>query len=129
MLFDYLIAASVAVIGMLGLMQWASEIVLLHTVTSQYASAEMVLRELLAARSLFDPTGWDFHSVCHPSVSPDPTGFWYATCESLPLLLESLPDYHFGQEHAGGVRLVWRGMQGQWMSLDSGAIVAIGGEG
>lgn len=129
MLFDYLIAASVAFIGMLGLVQWASEIVTLHTVTSQYASAEMVLRELLAARSLFDPIGWDLHSVCHPSATQEPTGFWYATCESLSPLLKSLPDYYLEQGHAGGARLVWRDIEGQWMSLDSGAIGAVGGEG
>ena len=129
MLFDYLIAASVAFIGVLGLVQWASEIVTLHTVTSQYASAEMVLRELLAARSFFDPIGWDLHSVCHPSATQEAAGFWYATCESLSSLLESLPDYHLEQGHAGGVRLVWRDIEGQWVSLDSGAIGTVGGEG
>ena len=129
MLFDYLIAASVAFLGMLGLVQWASEIVMLHSVTSQYASAEMVLRELLAARSLFDPIGWDLHLFCHPSTTQKPTGFWHATCESLLPLLESLPDYYLEQGHAGGVRLLWRDIEGQWMSLDSGAIGVVGGEG
>jgi len=128
-LFDYLIAASVAFLGMLGLVQWASEIVMLHSVTSQYASAEMVLRELLAARSLFDPIGWDLHLFCHPSTTQEPTGFWHATCESLLPLLESLPDYYLEQGHAGGVRLLWRDIEGQWMSLDSGAIGVVGGEG
>lgn len=119
MLFDYLIAASLGFLGMLGVARWADEILLLHSLTTQQAVAELVLREVQTTANLLQTGDGTVGEICDTDSA---LAVRVATCESVTPWLEYLPEYRLEQTESGQLTLVWRDTQGQWFSLNSAQI-------
>ena len=119
MLFDYLIAASLGFLCMLGVARWADEILLLHSLTTQQAVAELVLREVQTTAGLLQTGDGAVGQICN---TDGVLAVNLATCESVTPWLEYLHEYRLEQTESGQFTLVWRDTRGQWSSLNSAQI-------
>ena len=116
MLFDYLIAASLGFLGMLGMARLAGEMLLLHNLGNQLLAAELVLREVQRAALFLDVDDWTLREICNTDSM---TALSHTICESVTPWLEYLPEHRLEQTASGQFRLMWRDTQGQWSSMSN----------
>ena len=103
MLFDYLIAAAIGFVGMLGVLHLGAEIITLNEQAFQITMAEAILRELSVLSHLVDVTPVYTLERCASPAGPP----FEATC---PIVLESLstlPDHRVQVLTGGVLELTW----------------------
>ncbi|MDG2459484.1 MAG: hypothetical protein P8M73_01255 [Luminiphilus sp.] len=113
MLFEYIVAAGVAILGVLGLLQLASEIVQLQTATYQFTVAGWVLEEWEALIVLAGEEGAPFSRLCRAGQGSP----LLLHCSVLEVWLHALPDSHLQVISGGALRVEWQGVNGETMHL------------
>lgn len=107
MLLEYLIASAIGFAGMLGILQLAAEITMLHQHIIQTHAAAAVLREWSALAHMVG----DAHAAlefCSGPLRPQLAD----TCQTLADRLKHLPDHRVEITSGGALRLMWRDPDG-----------------
>ena len=107
MLLEYLIASAIGFAGMLGILQFAAEITMLHQHIIQTHAAAAVLREWSALAHIMG----DAHAAlefCNGPLRPQLAD----TCQTLADRLKHLPDHRVEITSSGAFRLMWRDPDG-----------------
>ena len=111
MLLEYLIASAIGLAGMLGILQFAAEITMLHQHIIQTHAAAAILREWSALAHMMGDAraALDF---CSGPLRPQLAD----TCQALADRLKHLPDHHVEITSGGAFRLTWRDRYGHQLS-------------
>jgi hypothetical protein len=103
MLFEYLVAVSIATLGMLGLLHLASEIAALQATSYQVTVAGWVLEEWAAMVKLAGGQSRSLTSLCNSP--PDPSVAEH--CSIIEIWLQDLPDSILRARPDGSLRIDW----------------------
>lgn len=104
MLIDYVIASTMGVVGMVGLLQLGAEVTTLHQQSIELSLAESVLRELSVLADFVGVGAVVSLQVCTDSI----VSAFGDTCQMLMEWLALLPEYQIDESPGGGLELSWR---------------------
>ena len=113
MLFDYLIAATIGLAGMLGVLHLGAEITALNEQTFQITMAEAILRELSVLSHLLGANPSDTLERC---ASPTSLPF-EATCGMVLETLATLPNHRLQVLAGGALELIWTPASGDQLTV------------